>query len=77
VNIEYAAKRASGRLADIVCRQLSPDSYESFRKHLVSLGIADAQIKVSHLNPKIEVREYFQERLLRKSTTELSVLSSI
>ncbi len=77
VNIEYATKRTSGRLADIICRQLSPDSYESFRKHLVSLGIADAQVKVSHLNPKTEVREYFQERLLRKSTTELSVLSSI
>ncbi len=63
-NSEYKVKRQSLRLADIEAKQLAPGSYERFRKHLTSQGVADAQIKVSHLNPKDAVREFFQAELL-------------
>lgn len=63
-NIEYKAKRESLRLSNIEVRFLAAGSYESFRRQLTDKGIADAQIKVSHLNPKAEVRAYFEKRLL-------------
>jgi len=63
-NAEYSVKRDSLRLGEIKVRLLKSGSYESFRKYLTSKGVADAQIKVSHLNPKNEVRQYFEAELL-------------
>lgn len=63
LNIEYATKRDSNRLAPITARTLTPGTYESLRKHLVSTGIADAQIKPSHLNPKECVRDFLSAQL--------------
>ena len=64
-NVEYKTKRDSLRLDKVEARLLSTGSYESFRKHLTSVGVGDAQIKVSHLNPKAEARQYFESRLVR------------
>lgn len=66
-NIEYQTKRESLRLHNIEGRLLAPGTYESFRKHLTAAGIADAQIKVSHLNPKSEARQFFEERLVAQT----------
>ena len=63
-NSEYSVKRQSLRLEKMRLSQLKNGTYESFRKYLTGLGVADAQIKVSHLNPKPEVREYFEKELL-------------
>jgi hypothetical protein len=63
-NIEYQTKRDSLRLQNIEARLLAPGTYETFRKHLTTAGIADAQIKVSHLNPKDEARNFFEQRLV-------------
>ncbi len=63
VNIEYQTKRESQRLEAISIKPLLPGSYERFRKMLSSRGTADAQIKVSHLNPKEETKNYFQDLL--------------
>ncbi|HEY9757814.1 MAG TPA: GH3 auxin-responsive promoter family protein [Oculatellaceae cyanobacterium] len=54
-NIEYQAKRESNRLSPIIIRPLRPGSYEYIRKTLVAGGTPDAQIKVSHLNPKANI----------------------
>jgi hypothetical protein len=59
LNVEYLAKRESKRLDPVTYELLPVGAYEAFRKHLVSQGVADAQIKVSHLNPKDEIREFF------------------
>lgn len=77
-NSEYKVKRESLRLAEIDVRVLTEGSYERFRKYLTGQGVADAQIKVSHLNPKDEVRKYFEGELLDISPGHLSKsLSSI
>lgn len=55
-NIEYKAKRDSHRLSDARVYLLAPGAYESLRKSLVTKGVPDAQIKISHLNPKADVR---------------------
>ena len=47
-NIEYDAKRQSGRLATTTVEVLDSGSYEQLRKHLVASGVPDAQVKVSH-----------------------------
>lgn len=65
INVEYKTKRQSLRLDDVSFRLIAPGSYEAFRKHLVAGGVADAQIKVSHLNPKQETREYFESALVK------------
>ncbi|MBX9668696.1 MAG: GH3 auxin-responsive promoter family protein [Candidatus Obscuribacterales bacterium] len=62
-NVEYEAKRASGRLAPVTFRLLKPGTYEEFRRFLVSRGTPDSQIKISHLNPKNETREFLEQRL--------------
>jgi hypothetical protein len=54
-NIEYQAKRESNRLSPIIVRRLRAGSYEHIRKTLVAGGTPDAQIKVSHLNPKSDI----------------------
>ena len=77
-NGEYKVKRQSLRLAPIDVRVLASGSYERFRKYLTGKGVADAQIKVSHLNPKDEVAKYFEAELLDNVPGHLSKsLSSI
>jgi hypothetical protein len=56
-NIEYQTKRDSNRLAPLVVRILRPGTYDSLRRNLVAGGVPDAQIKISHLNPKPEIVE--------------------
>ncbi len=58
-NIEYKAKRDSSRLDPVLGDLLKSGSYENLRKQMTANGVADAQIKLSHLNPKEEVRFYF------------------
>ncbi len=60
LNIEYEAKRDSHRLSGIKVVRLPFDSYERLRKELVGAGVPDAQIKVSHLNPKAQVRQMIE-----------------
>ncbi|PZM82878.1 MAG: hypothetical protein DKT66_12890 [Candidatus Melainabacteria bacterium] len=60
LNIEYEAKRESHRLTDIKVVRLPAESYERLRKELVGQGVPDAQIKVSHLNPKDQIRQMIQ-----------------
>jgi hypothetical protein len=68
LNVEYKTKRESLRLDNVSSRLISPGSYEGFRKHLVAAGVADAQIKVSHLNPKQETRDYFEATLVKEGS---------
>lgn len=63
-NIEYQTKRESHRLTPITYRVIEKGTYEAFRRHLASRGTPDAQIKISHLNPKAETRDFLDERLL-------------
>jgi hypothetical protein len=60
LNIEYEAKRDSHRLSAIKVVSLPFESYERLRKELVAQGVPDAQIKVSHLNPKSQVRQMIE-----------------
>jgi hypothetical protein len=60
LNIEYEAKRQSHRLTAIKTVSLPFESYERVRKELVAQGVPDAQIKVSHLNPKSQVRQMIE-----------------
>lgn len=60
LNIEYEAKRDSHRLSAIKVVALPFESYERLRKELVAQGVPDAQIKVSHLNPKSQVRQMIE-----------------
>lgn len=62
-NVEYAEKRKSFRLDPAEVRIIEPGSYEILRKTLVEKGVPDSQIKLSHLNPKQETREFFDGRL--------------
>ena len=62
-NVEYAEKRKSFRLDPAEVRIIEPGSYEILRKKLVEKGVPDSQIKLSHLNPKQETREFFDGRL--------------
>ena len=62
-NIEYKAKRESHRLAPPVGRLFEPGTYDELRRTLVAHGVPDAQIKVSHLNPKADVRQRLEASL--------------
>lgn len=62
-NLEYADKRRSLRLETANVRILKPGSYELLRQSLVAKGVADTQIKLSHLNPQDETREFLTGRL--------------
>jgi hypothetical protein len=64
INIEYKAKRDSGRLDSFEAQLLSPGSYEEVRKYLCTQHVSDSQIKISHLNPKPEVRELLAKQLM-------------
>ncbi len=61
-NVEYKAKRDSMRLDAFEGAFLPTGSYEALRKEMTNNGVADAQIKLSHLNPKANVRTYFSEK---------------
>jgi GH3 auxin-responsive promoter len=54
-NIEYLAKRESMRLTGLEIKALTTGTYENIRKSMVASGTPDAQIKVSHLNPKKDI----------------------
>lgn len=62
LNEEYQTKRRSQRLEAAEIGLLRSGSYENLRKRLSSNGTPDAQIKFSHLNPKNEIRSYFEEQ---------------
>lgn len=64
LNVEYMAKRQSQRLDPVVVQLLSPGAYERLRQSLVASGVADAQIKLSHLNPKTEIKELLLKEVL-------------
>jgi hypothetical protein len=61
MNIEYEAKRDSNRLAETTVEILDVGAYEDLRKHLVAAGVPDAQVKVSHLNPKEEIFGFLEK----------------
>ncbi len=63
-NDEYKTKRKSQRLAAPSVWQLVPGCYEELRKKLVASGVPDAQIKITHLNPKEDIKSYLQERMI-------------
>lgn len=63
VNLEYSAKRQSQRLECVRSRTIAAGSYERFRRTLTEGGTADAQIKVSHFNPKEETKKFFADCL--------------
>lgn len=62
-NIEYESKRHSGRLMEIEVRNLPLGTYEEIRAQLNRSGVSDAQIKLSHLNPKESIRSLLEDRL--------------
>lgn len=62
-NIEYGAKRDSGRLSELELRILPAGTYEDLRRELNQSGVSDAQIKLSHLNPKPSIREFLEVKL--------------
>ena len=49
LNIEYASKRQSGRLAMLTVRRLPPGAGDTYRERCVSAGQRDAQFKHLHL----------------------------
>lgn len=54
VNIEYRAKRASGRLLPLTLRRLRGGAGNRYRMHCVSAGQRDAQFKHLHLQHESE-----------------------
>lgn len=62
LNEEYKTKRNSQRLDPPELALLKTGAYENLRRKLSSGGTPDAQIKFSHLNPKDEIRSYFEEQ---------------
>ncbi len=70
-NIEYETKRASARLSPVTFKLIKSGTYEAFRKHLTAKGTPDAQIKISHLNPKAETREFLEQRLEEPACAEI------
>jgi hypothetical protein len=68
-NIEYEAKRDSNRLAETSVDPLRSGTYDELRKYLVSNGVPDAQVKISHLNPKKDILEFLQENLIAQEKT--------
>jgi hypothetical protein len=63
-NCEYEAKRDSARLGPTTIHLLKPGTYRELRKSLVEEGTPDAQIKIPHLNPKVEVKKKLLGQLL-------------
>jgi len=65
-NSEYENKRESSRLSPVTVNLLKPGTYRQLRKALVEEGTPDAQIKISHLNPKTEIKKKLLSQLLVK-----------
>jgi hypothetical protein len=63
-NVEYKTKRDSQRLAPSIGKMFPPGTYDELRRRLVAQGVPDAQVKISHLNPKKDIREYLESKLL-------------
>ncbi len=63
-NCEYESKRESARLGPVTIHLLKPGTYKELRKTLVAEGTPDAQIKISHLNPKAEIKKKLLGQLL-------------
>lgn len=63
-NIEYKEKLASSRLGKIKCRRITSGTYEKLRVFLASCGTPDIQIKVSHLNPKDDIRDFLSSSMI-------------
>jgi hypothetical protein len=70
-NIEYETKRASARLSPITFKLIKSGAYEAFRKLLTARGTPDAQIKISHLNPKAETRQFLEQQLEETACAQL------
>ncbi len=68
-NDEYKTKRQSKRLSSPVAFELRAGSYEELRKILVASGVPDAQIKISHLNPKDDIKAYLREKTKQPVTS--------
>lgn len=62
-NIEYHSKRQSLRLGGVEAELITVGSYEDLRKSLVADGVPDSQIKLSHLNPRHQIRAFLESRL--------------
>ena len=60
-NSEYAAKRESQRLGAVAVAIIRCGAYDELRRKTSAAGAADAQFKPSHLNPKAEVRQFFED----------------
>lgn len=71
-NIEYRAKRESGRLGPVTTKFLANGTYEKLRKVLVAIGTPDAQIKLSHLNPKPEILSFLDKNIISERTSALA-----
>lgn len=63
-NAEYATKRESHRLSSVTASLLKRGAYETLRRACTLNGAADAQFKPSHLNPKEEIRNFFENNVL-------------
>lgn len=74
VNVEYRAKRESMRLDPVSLSFIRSGAYEELRKKLTASGVADAQIKLSHLNPKDEIRRHFESELLMEQVPDFPVV---
>jgi hypothetical protein len=58
-NIEYEAKRSSGRLGGPVLKRVARGSYDALRQLRVAEGAPETQVKFPHLSPDMK----FGERL--------------
>lgn len=52
INIEYAAKRDSGRLKPLVIKVLEPGSFEALKRFSIARGQRESQFKIIALNNK-------------------------
>lgn len=56
INLEYKAKRASGRLAPLALVPLKPNTYESYKKFCLAQGQRESQFKIVALNYAREMK---------------------
>jgi hypothetical protein len=58
-NVEYRAKRESGRLGPPVLHVLAPGSFDRYRQERILQGAPEAQVKIPHLSPELEFGKQF------------------
>lgn len=63
-NSEYQTKRESQRLHPVELKELERGTYEALRKKLVASGVPDSQIKISHLNPKDDLKQILKDSVI-------------